>query len=231
MGRKTRKNDNFDNENDSMLLLGTSGGSSYSFSPIVKFRPRTPCQEQYMKLMTIHPIVIAYGPPGTGKTLLACQAAADNLLSGKVSRIVITRPCVSVDENIGFLPGTLEEKMAPWMQPVSDVLGKLQVDYDVIPLAFMRGQTFNDTFIIVDEAQNMTKNQMKMLLTRIGLGSTMVITGDPDQFDNGFEFNGLIDILNRLQRVHVEDIGIVKFCASDVQRHPIIQHILELYTT
>jgi phosphate starvation-inducible PhoH-like protein len=157
----------------------------------VDILPRNRNQEEYVLelLDTDKNIVFGIGPAGTGKTLLACQSAVKAFLNGEVERIVVTRPAVSADEDLGFLPGTLEEKMAPWTRPIFDVFrehfyaneieGMIKEGViEISPLAYMRGRTFKDAYIIADEMQNATPNQMKMLLTRIGTGSKMVVTGD-----------------------------------------------------
>lgn len=193
-------------------------GSSYASSMYAKdyrevaIKPRNANQERYFKLLEAPSpaIVVSYGPAGTGKTMIACHIGIRNLQQGIVSKLVLTRPAVSVEEQHGFLPGTLEEKMEPWLKPVFDVfyqyysppkvqnMIKQQV-LEICPLAYMRGRTFENAWIIADESQNMTPNQMLMLLTRIGDGSKMVVTGDIRQHDRGYERNGLSDLLTRLR--------------------------------
>jgi phosphate starvation-inducible PhoH-like protein len=170
------------------------------------------------------PIVVAVGPAGTGKTMLACSAAAKM----NPNRIILTRPTVSVDEDIGFLPGTLNEKMGPWTRPMMDALPKY-LKPEICPLAYMRGRTFESSWIIADEMQNSTPNQMKMILTRIGYNSKLVITGDIEQHDRGYENNGLIDLLKRMQDYPVQGIGMVEFTEDDIRRHEIIKDILCMY--
>ena len=170
------------------------------------------------------PIVVAVGPAGTGKTLLACKAAA--LMNP--SRIVLTRPAVSVDEDLGYLPGTLEQKMSPWIRPMMDVLPKY-LEPEVCPLAYMRGRTFDSSWIIADEMQNSTPSQMKMILTRLGFNSKLVITGDLEQHDRGYEENGLLDLLQRIHMSPVPGIEMVTFSDGDVRRHEIIKDILRIY--
>lgn len=166
------------------------------------------------------PIVIACGPAGTGKTMMACKAAPPD------KKIIITRPAVSVDEQHGFLPGNLNKKMAPWVQPMTDALTK---NFEICPLAYMRGRTFDNSWIIADEMQNSTPSQMKMVLTRIGKGSKLVITGDNGQYDRGFEKNGLEDLLRRLTDSPVMGISLVQFSENDIKRHEIIKDILRMY--
>ena len=185
------------------------------------------------------PVVIGTGPAGTGKTLFACHVGAQKLREGAVKRIVMTRPAVSVDEQHGFLPGTLENKMDPWVRPMVDIMSNYysqkKIDemlYDrvieICPLAYMRGRTFDHAWIMADEMQNSTPNQMRMVLTRIGQGSKMVVTGDVDQHDRGFEQNGLWDLISRVTPDD-ELINVVQFGQGDIQRNKVIKQILKLY--
>ena len=197
--------------------------------------PRTLAQGRYLDLLQSSvPIVIGTGPAGTGKTLLACHAGAKALIKGQVARLILTRPAVSVDEQHGFLPGTLEKKMEPWTRPMFDCLHKYISPKDVenyveiCPLAYMRGRTFENAWIIGDEMQNSTPTQMKMLLTRLGEGSKMVVTGDVQQHDRGFEENGLSDLTRRVFTVS-DYIHHVEFTDEDVVRHPAIREILSMY--
>lgn len=211
--------------------------------------PRTPTQRHYVDLLTKEKpyIVIASGAAGSGKTLFATHVGVQKLQAGEVDRLIVTRPTVSVGpDDLGFLPGTLEKKMEPWVRPVFDALlhhyPKSKIErlvndsvVEIAPLAYMRGRNFERCWIICDEAQNMTPNQMLMMLTRIGEGSKMVITGDPQQFDSAFhrsDANGLTDLLQRLSFVEGEDkkmIETVTFNEGDVQRHPVIPYVLGLY--
>jgi len=204
--------------------------------------PKSLNQENYICSLLDHntDIVIAYGPAGTGKTYLAMQAAIRCLRSGKCERIVLTRPAIGVeDEQHGFLPGTLEEKMAPWTRPLLDVLREYysaqeitrmleEQIVEVAPLAFMRGRTFKNSWIIGDEMQNATPGQMKMLLTRIGEGSKIVVTGDVEQTDRKKDQNGLIDLCARLQE-SVNGFSVCKLSVKDIQRHRIIDTVLNIY--
>jgi phosphate starvation-inducible protein PhoH and related proteins len=197
--------------------------------------PRNFSQTRYLTLLQSSvPVVIGTGPAGTGKTLLACHAGANALLKGRVSKLVLTRPAVSVDEQHGFLPGTLEKKMEPWTRPMLDCLSKyispreLKEYVEICPLAYMRGRTFEHSWIIGDEMQNSTPAQMKMLLTRIGEGSKIVITGDMQQHDRGFEENGLSDLTRRVFSVS-DYVHHVEFSEEDVVRHPAIREILSMY--
>ena len=185
-------------------------------------------------------MVFAIGPAGTGKTMLACYAAIAGYADKTFKKIVLTRPVVSVEEDIGYLPGTLEEKMDPWTRPIMDVFSEFynqsDIQYmikekiiEICPLAYMRGRTFKNTFVIADEMQNSTPNQMKMLLTRIGEGSKMVITGDPKQHDRKYEDNGLKDIRSRLDGKDNKRIECITFDFADIERSPIVRDILEIY--
>jgi len=201
--------------------------------------PRTPTQRRYLDLLSSHvPIVIGTGPAGTGKTLLACNAGSKALASGRVQRLILTRPAVSVDEQHGYLPGSIEEKMAPWTRPMFDALFRywspkkvqdmiMDQKIEICPLAYMRGRTFDNAWIIGDEMQNTTPGQMKMLLTRIGEDSKMVVAGDMNQHDRGFEANGLQDLVNRLG--NSPNILHVQFTESDVVRNEVIKEILRMY--
>lgn len=207
----------------------------------IQLIPRNRNQETYILslLNDAKNIVFGIGPAGTGKTMLACQAAVKNFLDGTVDRIVVTRPAVSADEDLGFLPGTLEEKMAPWTRPIFDVFrehfyaGEIEgmIKEGVIeisPLAYMRGRTFKDSYIIADEMQNATPNQMKMLLTRIGTGSKMVVTGDLAQADR-LKDNGLLDFVNNLKTFNSKCISAVYFKKQDIERHEAVKEVLEVY--
>jgi phosphate starvation-inducible PhoH-like protein len=186
-------------------------------------------------------IVLGVGSAGSGKTLLGTSVGVSKLQNNEVRKLVITRPAISVSENIGLLPGTLQDKMAPWIRPVYDVLlmhypkgilDKMIRDdvIEICPLGYMRGRDFSHTYIICDEAQNTTPNQMLMLLTRIGTNSKLVITGDPQQYDLGFENNGLIDLMAKINYHGVTGwVEMVEFNDEDIERNPIIHHILNLY--
>ena len=185
-------------------------------------------------------IVLAIGPAGTGKTMLAVQHGIKQLQEGVVDKIIVTRPAVSVDEDLGFLPGTLNEKMAPWTRPIFDVFLEYYKQQDInkmleegvieiSPLAYMRGRTFKNAYIIADECQNTTVNQMKMLLTRLGEGSKMVVTGDLAQADR-MNDNGLIDFCNLLTgKKGLQHIDIVQFNAKDIERHNAVKEVLAVY--
>lgn len=203
--------------------------------------PRNKNQETYvLKLLESgKDIVFGIGPAGTGKTMLAVQAAVKSFFEREVDKIIVTRPAVSADEDLGFLPGTLEEKMAPWTRPIFDVFreyfyaneieGMIKEGViEISPLAYMRGRTFKDSYIIADEMQNATPNQMKMLLTRIGQGSKMVVTGDLAQADR-LKDNGLIDFVNHLEKSNTQHIAVCYFAQGDIERHEAVKEVLEIY--
>jgi phosphate starvation-inducible PhoH-like protein len=195
--------------------------------------PKTASQVLYVKklLDARKAIVIASGPAGCGKTLFACQAAVHSLLTNRVENIIITRPAVSADEELGFLPGKLEKKMEPWVKPMFEIFEKerIQKHVEIVPLAYMRGRTFKKSFIIADEMQNSTQNQMKMVLTRIGDHSKMVVTGDLDQSDLHY-MNGLRDLFGRLGgREDFEYLDHIVFSHEDIQRHPAVAEVLSIY--
>ena len=206
--------------------------------------PRTRNQERLVLALLDDDqhIVVTAGPAGTGKTYLAMQAAVKALKEGSCERIVLTRPAVGVeDESHGFLPGDLNQKMEPWTRPLIDVLRETYRPQDIAamienqlieisPLAFMRGRTFKHSWIIADEMQNATPNQMKMLMTRIGVGSKIVVTGDVEQTDRPGSNNGLLDLCVKLDRQDVEGIAVCPMEARDVQRHAIIGSVLKLYS-
>ncbi len=202
-------------------------------------RPRTDHQAQYIKQMQTYDITFGVGPAGTGKTFLAVACAVDALERDQVKRILLTRPTVEAGERLGFLPGDLSQKIDPYLRPLYDALYDLlgfdkvqrmfeRNQIEIAPLAFMRGRTLNQSFIILDEAQNTTPEQMKMFLTRLGFGTKAVITGDVTQVDlRHGTLSGLIDARNVLHGVR--DIGFTIFQANDVVRHPLVQSIVTAY--
>lgn len=208
----------------------------------VQIYPKNLSQENYLEKLNDEQkmIIFAIGPAGTGKTLLAVQWAIDELKSGNASKIIITRPAVSVDEEHGFLPGDLNEKMAPWTKPIFDVLQENfhareienMVREGVIetsPLAFMRGRTFKNAVVIADEMQNATPSQMKMLLTRLGSGSNMVVTGDLQQADRPSN-NGLLEFLNLFNNFQDHRyVDLCRFTISDIERHEAVKEVLAIY--
>ena len=207
----------------------------------VHILPRNKNQETYVLTLTDpeKDIVFGIGPAGTGKTMLACQVAVQSFFSKEVDKIIVTRPAVSNDEDLGFLPGTLEEKMAPWTRPIFDVFRQYfyanEIEsmikegvIEISPLAYMRGRTFKDAYIIADEMQNATPNQMKMLLTRIGDNSKMVVTGDLAQADR-IKDNGLVDFVKQFNRSSSSKIATVQFNQKDIERHDVVKEVLKIY--
>ena len=196
--------------------------------------PKTPGQCKYMlALRSPKPIVIGTGPAGSGKTLLACQVALEHVSKFQRPNIVLTRPIVTVDEDMGYLPGDMDQKMEPWTKPMYDIFGQFfnrnQMDrfITVEPLGYMRGRTFNNTLIIADEMQNATPNQVKMLLTRVGEGTKLIITGDLGQSDIGPE-NGLRDLVYKMQCQDLEYIRHVEMGDEDIVRHPAVKEVLSI---
>ncbi|HXQ12493.1 MAG TPA: PhoH family protein [Caulobacteraceae bacterium] len=202
-------------------------------------QPKTAAQARYLDLMQRHDLVFAAGPAGTGKTFLAVAHGASLLLSGAVDRLIVARPAVEAGERLGFLPGDMTEKVDPYMAPVwealSDILGAEPLrrrrdkgEIEVAPIAFMRGRTLSHAFVIVDEAQNATRLQMKMVLTRLGEGARMAVTGDPSQVDlvNRAD-SGLTHAIGLLDGV--EGVAVAHFAAADVVRHPLVERIVRAY--
>lgn len=201
--------------------------------------PRSHQQREYMKLLKTHDMVFASGPAGTGKTYIAVGMAVSALISGQVSRIILSRPAVEAGESLGFLPGDMKEKVDPYLRPLYDALHDMlpnseierrmaNGDIEIAPLAFMRGRTLSNAFIILDEAQNTTPVQMKMFLTRFGENSKMVITGDASQIDLPTQIlSGLKDARKKLK--DVEDVAFINFSHIDVVRHPLVTNIIKAY--
>ena len=197
--------------------------------------PKTPGQCEYLRVIqSPKPIVIATGPAGSGKTMFGCQVAAEKLANKECKRLILTRPIVAADEDMGYLPGEMERKMEPLIRPMMDVFenyltrNQLEKHVCIEPLGFMRGRTFNDSFIIADEMQNSTPNQMKMLLTRLGDNSKMIVMGDLKQSDLGPR-NGLADLVKRIKGLDLEYIEHVIMDDEDILRHPAVAEILKLY--
>ncbi len=206
-------------------------------------KPKDGSQKDYFNLLKNKnkKIVIATGPAGTGKTLLATEQGVKQFLLNKYEKIIFTRPSVSVDEDLGYLPGTLEEKMAPWVRPIYDILYNfmstkeitqlMEEKYiEIAPLGYMRGRTFKNSWIIADEMQNCTVSQMKMLCTRIGENTRLVITGDLEQHDRKDGINGLEDFLNKFKKKRSNSISTVEFNTTDIQREQVVQEILDIYS-
>ena len=204
-----------------------------------KIIPRTENQNTYFKLLNSKNIVFAIGPAGTGKTYIAVAKAVSALLNGKVNKIILSRPAVEAGEKLGFLPGDLKEKVDPFLRPIYDALYSMlpyeQVEkkilnniIEIAPIAFMRGRTLEDCFIILDEAQNTTKTQMKMFLTRLGKNSQMVVVGDITQIDLISETeSGLKDALKKLNKIN--EIGFIELNDKDVVRHDLVKKIINAY--
>ena len=208
------------------------------------YSPRGTNQNQYSKFLNdpSNSILLGVGPAGTGKTLFACATAVQELRKGNVNKIILTRPVVPVEEDIGYLPGSLINKMHPWTRPLFDILEEYYNHRDIesmlnsgtieiSPLAFMRGRTFKKCFIIADEMQNSSPNQMLMMTTRLGERSRMVITGDLKQSDR-CENNGLLDLLQHIKRYDksMDEIKIVEFNENDIQRSSTVSKILDIYS-
>jgi phosphate starvation-inducible PhoH-like protein len=202
-------------------------------------RPKTDGQKHYIESIFKHDLTFCLGPAGTGKTYLAVAAAASMLKSGRVKRIILARPAVEAGERLGFLPGDLQAKVNPYLRPLFDALNDM-MDYDqvkrfmmndvieVVPLAFMRGRTLNESAIILDEAQNTTPSQMLMFLTRLGNESKMIVTGDPSQIDlEPGQDSGLIDAVERLRGIKA--IATVELKRGDIVRHRLVQNIVNAY--
>ena len=213
-------------------------------SLVPKYSPRTDNQRQYVEFLEDPSvsILLGVGPAGTGKTLFACSAAVQEMKRGSVQKIILTRPVVPVEEDIGFLPGSLINKMDPWTRPIFDILGEFysKRDIDVMldsgaieisPLAFMRGRTFKRAFVIADEMQNSSPNQMLMLTTRLGQSSKMVITGDLAQSDRPIQNNGLADLMGKLRSYpgEMDTIKMVEMGRQDVERSAAVAKILDIY--
>ena len=200
---------------------------------------RTEKQKKYLEILKKNNIIYAIGPAGTGKTFLPVAVAVNKLVSGEVKKIILSRPAVEAGESLGFLPGDLKDKIDPYLIPLYDSLSELighdkmnkkieDGSIEIAPLAFMRGRTLKDSFVILDEAQNATETQIKMFLTRLGKNTTMVVNGDPTQIDlPNSKVSGLMNSANVLS--NIEEIKIVKFDATDVQRHPLVSKIIEAY--
>jgi phosphate starvation-inducible PhoH-like protein len=235
--RKTKKQQHQNQTNDVISVSAYRRRQKH-----VQIIPKNLLQEDYLEMLddANKAIVFAMGPAGTGKTMLGVLAAIDAMNNRQCDKIVITRPAVSVDEQHGFLPGTLVEKMAPWTRPIFDVMEEYwspkeienMIEENVIeiaPLAYMRGRTFKNAWIVADEMQNATPSQMKMLLTRIGDNSKIVVTGDLHQHDRGFENNGLKDFVKLLQTRNSNMISVVEFTRNEVERHPAVSAVLDIY--
>jgi len=251
--RKARGNSNSKKDNVVHSMFDesyASKGKSGSWHPLYdeidakrdkKFvktiKPRSKGQEILMKAIQEHSLTLAIGPAGTGKTYLAITAAVEALEKGEVERIILSRPAMEAGESLGYLPGDMHEKMAPYLRPLYDALGdrmggKKVRSYieegiiEIAPVGFMRGRTLNNAYVVIDEAQNCTYVQLKMLLSRLGWHSTMIVTGDPDQTDLLPELSGLDKIAKRLDALNT--VAVVKLGQGDIVRHPLVAEMLEV---
>lgn len=222
--------------------------TSLSLKRAHTYEPKSESQREYVRMLedNNYKLIIANGAAGTGKTLLACQSAIQELNDGEKDKIIITRPIVPVEEDLGFLPGTINKKMDPWTRPIMDIFNDFHSKsniktmmkdntIEISPLGFMRGRTFRNAFIIADEMQNCSPNQMLMLLTRLGENSKIVITGDLKQCDK--DWSGLKDLLEKLElyyelevdKMKEDGIGIIEFSNNDVQRSKLVSQVLKIY--
>ena len=242
--RKTEGKNNLEEEDIKSFYSFEQKESSFNNDISIKTPkksvfPRTEKQKNYVNYLNQNNIVFSLGPAGTGKTYLSVAVAVSKLISGETKKIILSRPAVEAGENLGFLPGDLKEKIDPYLIPLYDSLCELigfekmqkKIDdglIEIAPLAFMRGRTLKDSFVILDEAQNATETQLKMFLTRLGKNTTMVVNGDPSQVDlPSSKSSGLIKSVNILD--DIKDIKIVRFEATDVQRHPLVTKIINAY--
>jgi phosphate starvation-inducible protein PhoH and related proteins len=252
MAKKPRKQKRSENSNQSTKSnvsypafdekrwhpLGTHNDDNRRDQRYMKtIKPRSEGQKTLMDSIKEHALTLAVGPAGTGKTYLAIAAAVEALEAGTVERIILSRPAMEAGESIGYLPGDMEEKMAPYLRPLYDALtdrlgGKNVRKYmddgtiEIAPVGFMRGRTLNNSFIVIDEAQNCTYGQIKMLLSRLGWHSTMVVTGDPDQSDLLDGMSGFAQTCERLEPL--SSIAVVRLKQNDIVRHPLVATMLEV---
>lgn len=205
--------------------------------------PKNANQNEYVHILNnpSKKIVVVTGPAGTGKTLFATEYGIKNFLTGVYEKLIFTRPSVSVDEDLGYLPGTLEDKMAPWIRPIYDILyGFISAQevnecieektIEIAPLGFMRGRTFKNTWIVADEMQNSTISQMKMLMTRLGENSRLIITGDLEQYDRDNIMNGMKDFLDKFKKHRSDSISSFEFNTGDILREDVVKEVLEIYS-
>ena len=242
--RKTEAKNNLEEEDIKSFYSFEQKESSFNNDISIKTPkksvfPRTEKQKNYVNYLNQNNIVFSLGPAGTGKTYLSVAVAVSKLISGETKKIILSRPAVEAGENLGFLPGDLKEKIDPYLIPLYDSLCELigfekmqkKIDdgsIEIAPLAFMRGRTLKDSFVILDEAQNATETQLKMFLTRLGKNTTMVVNGDPSQVDLPLsKSSGLIKSVNILD--DIKDIKIIRFESTDVQRHPLVTKIINAY--
>ncbi len=243
MSKKSRKSRNnrdnnivhtaFDNQDWHPMDDEINGRRDQKY--VKNIKPRSDGQAELMKAIDEHSLTMAIGPAGTGKTYLAISKAAEALEKGQVERIILSRPAMEAGESLGFLPGDMAEKMAPYLRPLYDSLGdrmggKKVRQYledgtiEIAPIGFMRGRTLNNAFVVIDEAQNCTYGQIKMILSRLGWHSTMVVTGDPEQSDLLDGMSGLADISRRLDAI--PNIAVCRLTETDIVRHPLVADML-----
>ena len=217
--------------------LSTEIDNSRDKAYLRKIKPRSDGQRDLMEAIASHNLTMAIGPAGSGKTYLAISAAVEALEEGKVERIILSRPAMEAGESLGYLPGDMHEKMAPYLRPLYDALGDRmggkrvrqlleEGTIEIAPVGFMRGRTLNNAFVVIDEAQNCTYAQLKMLLSRLGWHSTMVVTGDPDQSDLLDGMSGLADIAKKFETI--ENIAVVRLKSEDIVRHPLVAEMLDV---
>ena len=215
--------------------LGNPGHEDRDQSYLKTIKPKSPGQAGLMEAIDDKNLIMALGPAGTGKTYIAIAKAVEALEAGKVGRIVLSRPAVEAGESIGYLPGDMEDKLAPYLRPLYDALSdRLSVKrmralmaegaIEIAPVGFMRGRTLNNAFVVIDEAQNCTYMQLKMLLTRLGWNSTMVVTGDPNQSDLLPGISGLAEVAAKFEPV--ENIAVIRLADRDIVRHPLVAEML-----
>lgn len=245
--RRKAKNNSHHNAHESNVVTAFDGQDWHPLdeqidnqrdkSFVRRIKPRSEGQKQLMEAIKDHNLTLAIGPAGTGKTYLAIAAAVEALEAGEVERIILSRPAMEAGESLGYLPGDMHEKMAPYLRPLYDALGdrmggkrvrQLMDDgtIEIAPVGFMRGRTLNNAFIVIDEAQNCTYVQLKMLLSRLGWNATMVVTGDPRQSDLLDGMSGLTEIEDKLSPLG--NIGHVRLAAQDIVRHPLVAEMLNV---
>ena len=206
-------------------------------------KPKNISQQKYVSELnkSTNKIVLCIGPAGSGKSLFCTEIGIRNFLLGKYEKLIFTRPAVGADEDLGYLPGTLEDKMAPYIRPIYDIIHRFispnELNFlisekiiEIAPLSYMRGRTFKNSWIIADEMQNCSINQMKMLLTRIGHGSRMCINGDLEQNDRKGEVNGLQDFMDKFRFVRSDSISSVEFDNDDIEREQVVKEVLKIYS-
>lgn len=228
------------NENVHRLFPAAENGNSGDIPSrdrryVKNIRAMSPIQQDLIDAIEEKSVVLALGPAGTGKTYIAIAKAVEALEAGQISRVVLSRPAVEAGESLGYLPGDMQEKLSPYLRPLYDALTErlgmkrlksmlAEGTIEIAPVAYMRGRTLNDCFIVIDEAQNCTYTQLKMLLTRLGWRSTMVLTGDPDQTDLLPGISGLADVAAKLEQIR--DIGVIQLGEMDIVRHPLVAGML-----